>query len=249
MQGDIFSAIRSPNPLDETVQRVFGVIRVRLLSPGERLPPERELASQLGVSRSTLRVALQTLAEDGWLEIRRGRQGGSFVARWPSLPGPDCLAELLRRQRDNLSSLLDYRNAVETEAAALAAVRASADERAELEALAALVQRAQSDYEAYRAADVRLHVAIARAAHSSRLLAAVTDVQIALADLLDALIFHACEHVCSATAQHTRIVTAIRDGDSAAAGAAMQQHLAATANVLLPLMAREALTDAAAAGR
>ena len=85
---DIFTSIHSPNPLEETIERIAGAIKARLLSPGDRLPAERELATQLGVSRSTLRVALQNLVEAGWLEVRRGRSGGAFVARWPTMPNP-----------------------------------------------------------------------------------------------------------------------------------------------------------------
>ncbi len=63
IHDDIFMTIRSPNPLEETMDRIAGVIKARLLNPGDRLPPERELATRLGVSRSTLRVALQNLVD------------------------------------------------------------------------------------------------------------------------------------------------------------------------------------------
>ncbi|MBC8161312.1 MAG: winged helix-turn-helix transcriptional regulator, partial [Roseiflexaceae bacterium] len=107
VQDDIFLAARSPNPLDETVKRVTGAITARLLSPGDRLPAERELAIQLGVSRSTLRVALQMLTAKGWLEVRRGRHGGSFVTRWPRMPHPRKLSEVLSRHSEDLPALLD----------------------------------------------------------------------------------------------------------------------------------------------
>src|SRR5688572_14311135 len=106
-RDDIFTSIRSPNPLEETMERIAGVIKARLLSPGDRLPAERELAAQLGVSRSTLRVALQNLVRAGWLEVRRGRSGGAFVARWPLMPHPRRLPEILTRHREGLPALLD----------------------------------------------------------------------------------------------------------------------------------------------
>src|SRR5215468_8106362 len=133
--SDIFTSIRSPNPLEETIERIADAIKTRLLSPGDRLPPERELAVQLGISRSTLRIALRNLVAAGWLEVRRGRSGGAFVARWPVMPGPRRLPEVLTRHREGLPALLDYRRAVESVAAAFAAERASPDEVAELEAL------------------------------------------------------------------------------------------------------------------
>jgi DNA-binding transcriptional regulator YhcF (GntR family) len=98
---DIFASIRSPN--EETIERIVGAIKARLLSPGDRLPAERDLAAQLGVSRSTLRVALQNLVRAGWLEVRRGRSGGAFVARWPAMPHPRRLPEVLTRPRCSIT--------------------------------------------------------------------------------------------------------------------------------------------------
>jgi GntR family transcriptional repressor for pyruvate dehydrogenase complex len=69
----MFVSIRSPNPLEETIERIADAIKTRLLSPGDRLPSERELAVQLGVSRSTLRVALRNLVAAGWFGKKSGR--------------------------------------------------------------------------------------------------------------------------------------------------------------------------------
>ena len=74
-----FRAIRSGNAFEECVERVLSAVKLGLVSPGERLPAERDLAGRLGVSRVTLRDALRSLADAGWLEIRRGRHGGAFV--------------------------------------------------------------------------------------------------------------------------------------------------------------------------
>src|ERR671932_2320949 len=99
-RDDIFTSVRSPNPLEETMARIVGSIKARLLSPGDRLPSERELAVQLGVSRSTLRVALQNLVQAGWLEVRRGRSGGALVARWPGIPHPRRPPQVLTQHRE-----------------------------------------------------------------------------------------------------------------------------------------------------
>ena len=76
----VFKPVRPPTTFEETVERLGTAIRLGLLSPSSRLPPERDLADQLGISRSTLRQALRTLVQSGHLVSLRGRTGGNFVA-------------------------------------------------------------------------------------------------------------------------------------------------------------------------
>src|SRR3954449_4107968 len=81
----VFKPVRAPTMFEETVERLGTAIRLGLLQPGSRLPPERELADELQISRSTLRQALTTLEQSGHLIQRRGRTGGTFVASEPPL--------------------------------------------------------------------------------------------------------------------------------------------------------------------
>jgi DNA-binding FadR family transcriptional regulator len=236
MRGDIFSSIHSANPLEETMARIVGAIKARLLSPGDRLPSERDLAVQLGVSRSTLRIALQNLVQAGWLEVRRGRSGGAFVARWPLMPSPRRLPEVLTRHREGLPALLDYRRAVESAAAAFAAERASLDEIAELETLTGAIDGRETDFEAYRAGDARFHIGIAYAAHSPRLLEAVTEVQSAMTEVLDVIIYHSVQVLGHSTDYHWRILDAIRIRDGEGARRSMLDHVMATENVIYGLV-------------
>ena len=236
MRDAIFTSIHSTNPLEETIERIAGVIKSRLVSPGDRLPAERDLAVQLGVSRSTLRVALQNLVQAGWLEVRRGRNGGAFVARWPVMPSPRHLPEVLTRYREGLPALLDYRRAVESAAAAFAAERALPAELAELEALTGAIDGREDDFEAYRAGDARFHLGIARAAHSPRLLEAVAEVQAAMTEVLDAIIYHSVQVLGHSTDYHWRIFDAIRLHDSEAARRSMLDHIMATENVIYGLV-------------
>jgi DNA-binding transcriptional MocR family regulator len=84
--------VRGGNAFEITVARLAQAIRLGMVAVGERLPPERELAEQLRVSRVTLREAIGALREAGYLESRRGRSGGTFVVR----AGPPA-----RRRRRN----------------------------------------------------------------------------------------------------------------------------------------------------
>ncbi|MDY7543208.1 MULTISPECIES: FadR/GntR family transcriptional regulator [unclassified Cryobacterium] len=83
--GLLLRPVHGGNAFEETVQRLLQTVRLGLIAPGERLPAERELAAMLAVSRDTLRDALKSLAEAGYLVARRGRYGGTFVTE--VLPG------------------------------------------------------------------------------------------------------------------------------------------------------------------
>ena len=84
----VWRPVRGGNAFEITVARLAQAIKLGLVAEGERLPPERELAERLQVSRVTLREAIRALREAGYLESRRGRSGGTFVlVRRPSAAG------------------------------------------------------------------------------------------------------------------------------------------------------------------
>ncbi len=66
---------------EECVERVLSAVKLGLVSPGDRLPADRDLVVRLGVSRVTLRGALRSLTETDWVEVRRGRHHGDEGAR------------------------------------------------------------------------------------------------------------------------------------------------------------------------
>src|SRR5213594_1042130 len=95
----VFEPVRPPTTFEETVERLGTAIRLGLLPAGSQLPPERDLAGQLCISRSTLRQALTTLVQSGHLVSLRGRAGGTFVADEPPLssgPGEEPLGDHAR---------------------------------------------------------------------------------------------------------------------------------------------------------
>src|SRR3712207_7853807 len=113
--GAVFEPVSPPTTFEETVERLGTAIRLGLLEPGDRLPPERELAEQLGISRSTLRQALTTLVQSGHLVSLRGRTGGTFVSESPPMAQPGG------KLRPDWREVTDQRVAVECGAALLAA--------------------------------------------------------------------------------------------------------------------------------
>jgi DNA-binding FadR family transcriptional regulator len=234
MQGDVaqeavFKPVRPPTTFEETVERLGTAIRLGLLPAGSRLPPERSLAGQLRISRSTLRQALTTLVQSGHLVSRRGRSGGTFVAEEPPL------AERASGQLEEEAwAVLDYRVAIETGATILAAERAEAEHLNRLDQLVSKMAGAD-DFEAYRRADMRFHIGVAEAARSPRLVAAMTEVQGQMSDLF-ALIAHPEEVLTHSNAQHRRLVGLLGRGDGSRSVRLMRAHVEGTEHILAGLI-------------
>src|SRR3954469_7046016 len=111
--------VRLGNAFEDTVGRLLETIRLGLLAPGESLPPERELATRLGVSRDTVRDAIKSLAEAGYLVSRRGRYGGTFLA--DELPTPS--GDGSGFSRAEIDDALRLREILEVGAARMSAAR------------------------------------------------------------------------------------------------------------------------------
>ena len=218
--------VRAGNAFEETVERLLQTIKLGVIGVGERLPPERELAVRLGVSRVTLRDAIRALAEAGYVESRRGRYGGTFVTQ----PKPAKVKRPTLRPVEVVTDALVLREVLETGAAAAAAERAlTPEQRRHLRGR--LAETCEADLAEYRRKDSRFHLAIAEATGSASLTSAVADAKMRINELLDEipLLPPNIEH---SNAQHEAIVAAILGGDPAAARQAMAEHLAGTAALL-----------------
>lgn len=168
---------------DAVGQQLADAIHLGLLAPGEQLPPEATLAAQLGVSTVTLREALAGLRNQGLVETRRGRHGGSFVCG-PATPSPARLRQRLREHSVvGLRDLGDEWTAVAGAAARLAAQRASADELRRLRALVERLAKARTIGERGRAHS-RFGIELALASQSERLTRAELRLQAESGDLL-----------------------------------------------------------------
>jgi DNA-binding FadR family transcriptional regulator len=225
----VFKPVDPPTTFEETVERLGTAIRLGLLPPGRQLPPERDLAGLLRISRSTLRQAITTLVESGHLVSVRGRTGGTFVVDSPPLSEAD--AEPLGEEA---RAVLDHRLAIETGATLLAAERAGDDELGQLDRLVDRMADAEA-FEEYRRADIRFHIGVAEAARSPRLVSAMTEVQGQVSDLI-ARIPHPQEVLTQSNAQHARLVGLLRKGDSAAAVVLMREHIRGTEHILAGLL-------------
>jgi GntR family transcriptional regulator, transcriptional repressor for pyruvate dehydrogenase complex len=209
-----------PSAADVVVAQLTRAIELGRLLPGDRLPAERELATQLGVSRVTLRAALGELREAGLLERSAGGSGGGalLIAReQPRAGGGDH-----RARRDELQELYEFRVACESAAAELAAERR---DDADLARLGAAIDGLSGGLTLarFRAADNAFHLALAEAAGNRRLRDAIEDARAAMFRPLDALPFELA--VPRTVEDHRRILDAVAAGDAAAAREAVAAHL------------------------
>ncbi|PPK53211.1 GntR family transcriptional regulator [Marinobacter persicus] len=160
---------------DTIVEQLESMILEGTLQPGQRLPPERALAEQFGVSRPSLREAVQRLTAKGLLNSRQG--GGNYVTENLGASFSDPLITLLESHPEAHRDLLEFRRTLEADCAYYAAQRATEIDREylaqawqELEACYQNTTDSQQDPERESMADARFHLAIAEASHNAVLL-------------------------------------------------------------------------------
>lgn len=219
---------------DRVAAQLRALIADRGLQPDQRLPAERALALELGVSRTALREAIAQLASQGLLRARIG--GGTYVQR-PHTPEDQVIAPLqpflplLQGDPEYRFDVLETRHALEGATAWHAALRATDADRARIAAAfeAMLQAHAQGDAAAEARADADFHLAIAEAAHNRVLL----QVMRGLFDLLQTNIsqsrhklFQSPRTFAPLLAQHRALHDAILAGEPERARDAAHAHLA-----------------------
>lgn len=162
-------------PLDDgagrgraVARRLAEAISLGLIAEGEQLPSESELATALNVSTVTLREALSLLRDQGLVETRRGRGGGSFVRVSAEALVDRALSRILEMATSDLRELGDFHSAISGTAARLAAERASADNITRLRGIVRRLSEAD-DPGALRRLDGRFRIEVAATAQSVRL--------------------------------------------------------------------------------
>lgn len=227
--------VRGHHAFEACVEQLATAIRLGVYPFGSTLPPERDLAERLEVSRATLREAMAALRAAGLVETRRGRGGGTVVTMKPQGPSARTVDNTTAAQRADWLDALDYRRIVEPGAAALAASRSLDDRaRATVEAAHAAVARATSRAR-HRQADSRFHLTIASLSGSARVVEAVTSVQASLHEMLSAIPVLQTNITHSDT-QHAALVRAVLEGRPDRARQTMEEHCDDTAALLRGLL-------------
>ncbi|MCX6373781.1 MAG: FCD domain-containing protein [Actinobacteria bacterium] len=215
-------ALDTPSASDGVARLIRGLIFSAELSPGDWLPPSRELAERLGISQLTLRVGLKSLETSGYLVTSRGAHGGTRVRDIETLSR--IWVSWMEAKADEVRDMWEFREIAESHVAMFAAQRRTEPELAAIEA--ALTSAAADSHTAVLRWNVSFHDALAVAAHSSHLARAVVSVRQELflpAGLL--LREHPADELRAA---HAEVYAAVRDREPARAMECMRGHIEGT---------------------
>jgi len=220
--GPEFHAVHKGRRYEQVAEQLQRLIASGALRPGDRLPPERELAAKFGVGRSSLRDAIRTLEVMGIVESRHGHGTVVRDLSTDSLVVP--LASVLAHKRGLVAELLDVRRMIEPALAARAAANATDEEIARLEDIlrrqAEKVRRGEQSIEE----DSEFHYTIALAARNSVILR-VLDVLMELMRESRARSLQVPGRPERSFAGHRRILRAIKRRDGPGAEVAVRKHL------------------------
>ena len=232
--------IKSTRIYEEIVRQVKALISEGRLKSGDQLPPERDLAEQFKVSRTSVREALRTLGSLGLIEIRPGE--GTFVREVSVESLIEPLAQVIFSQREAVAELFEARRLLEPAIAGLAARRATQDEIREMERILEDQAKEVAGGLTGLAQDAAFHAAIAASARNR----AITRIVNALMDLLSQSREESLQTPGRPTRSHQdhqRILGAIRHRDEVGARRAMLDHLIAVEALIGGELPRKADPD------
>jgi GntR family transcriptional repressor for pyruvate dehydrogenase complex len=228
-----FEAVPRTKLYQKVVKQVQDIIRDGLLRPGDMLPPERELAERLHVSRGSLREAILALESMGLVEPRHGE--GTVVRDLSAAPLVNQLSVMLVQKRALVGELLEFRLMIEPTLAARAAANATEEEITHLEEILSRQQAKIDQGELAIEEDSKFHYAIAQAARNSVVLKVLDVFMDYLRDSRE-LSLQVEGRPQKSLNSHRRILNAIARKNPAAAEKAMRRHITAIEGLLLKKM-------------
>ena len=220
LRGPALNGIRRLSALDTVRARIALAVDLGLLAPGERLPASDQIAQALDVGEITVRRALVSLCEDGLLERRRGRNGGTLVAEHPARRAVEAM-DAYRSAAADVHRLIDHRLTLECGIAYLAALDAGDTEVEGLERLVGEMDRAPSWAE-FHSCDERFHLAVAAATGVG---SATEPYGAVLRELYRYYLPYPLETLRRSNDEHRALVAAIRRRDLAAAAGVARDHV------------------------
>ncbi|NIS62462.1 MAG: FCD domain-containing protein [Proteobacteria bacterium] len=192
------------------------------LQPGERLPPERELIKEFGVSRPSLREALNSLVAQGFLEVRQGNR--TFVKSITAEKLQDPLSLLIKTDTQKIFDLIEVRKAMESWGSFHAAQRVTEEDLIRLEEIVGEMRAALDEGKSWEKQDADFHLAMAQATHNT----IQTHLMFTIYDLLResvARVFRDRGKAKKLFQQHYRIFSAIKSRSPKKARERMLEHL------------------------
>jgi GntR family transcriptional repressor for pyruvate dehydrogenase complex len=226
---NVFHPIQHSRSAEEVAHQIEALVLEGVLRSGDRLPGERELATDTGVSRPIVREAIKTLEERGILESRHG--GGTYVADVIGTVFSPQISALLASHARATLDYLEYRREIEAIAARFAAMRATASDRDLLSELFVRMEQAfhANDFEAEGRADVEFHSLIGEMAHNLVLLHTLRSCYKLLSEGIfqnRIRLYHMPEARAKLFEQHRSIHDSILAGDPSGAEQAARDHIA-----------------------
>jgi GntR family transcriptional regulator, transcriptional repressor for pyruvate dehydrogenase complex len=224
-----FEVVRRNRVYEEVAKQIERLI-LKKLQPGDKLPSERELAETLRVSRGSIRDAIRGLELMGMVEPRQGT--GTIVKEISAESVVNPFATALKRRKELVGELIDFRKMLEPPLAARAATHASADEIAEMEQILERQEAKQNQGDAAVDEDTEFHYSVALASDNSVVLKVIDILMEQLRDTR-ARSLQVEGRPQKSLGGHRRILAAIKRRDSEAAQAAMRRHLEDVEEIVL----------------
>jgi GntR family transcriptional repressor for pyruvate dehydrogenase complex len=219
----VYSPIQPSRLYEKIVEQIQALILQGDLNPGDQLPSERELAEQFGVSRTAVREAVKALRQTGLVEIQPGR--GTFITDGSSGAMRNTLGFMVKAgQGDGLAHLVQVRDILEPEIAAISAEMATEEDIRSLQEAVDVMDGALEDADRFIEADLEFHLALARATQNS-LIPILIDPIVDLLREQRARIFLVQGGAERGQYHHKRILKAIVNHDANSAREAMRAHL------------------------
>lgn len=226
--------IATTSAVAEVTRRLLAVFTNGTLQPGDRLPPERQLATSMGVGRSAIREALAALELLGVVEVRPG--SGTYLRGRASELLPQTLSWGMLIGAPKTRELIQVRHGLEVQAARLAALSLDEDLVTELqEHLSTMESHLEGDYADFVAADMHFHQAIAAGANSSLLDDLLQTVRSLIRVWVERAVNDA-DHARLTCEEHRAVLAALRARDADGAATAMSAHMDSAGRRLLGSM-------------
>ena len=219
--------VNRPRLYEVIVEQLCAYMADNEMTPGDRLPAERDLAANLGVSRASLSQALVALEVQGVLSVRHG--DGAILVRRPT---EERAIKALREHADRIPDIIEAREALEVKLAGLAALRRTDDEMAAIDVAIAKMAAEIEAGDRGVAGDEMFHEALTTAAHSSLLAKLMHEISGLVRETrIESLSQE--DRPRASLEGHRRIAEAVRRQDSVAASRAMADHIRLVSDVAL----------------
>ncbi|MFI7445122.1 FadR/GntR family transcriptional regulator [Nonomuraea indica] len=217
MGGPRFEPVRAVRAYERIVEQIEEAVESGALAPGQRLPSERDLMGQFSVSRSTVREALRVLQARGLVRSRPGDPNGAEVLPFTPAALHKSMTTLARVQGLSLAELVQFRMVLDSSANLLAARLRTDEQLAEMDAAIDRMREAvEQDYDAFSAADVAFHDAVARASRNKLIQICTEVVRSIVLGLVSGRIAEADDRVAlmrRSIRHHEEVLAAVRAGD------------------------------------